>query len=84
MIKTFRIDNIICLDSNLSKEKTKEVFSHEVCHCLYHVGNQLDMYKLYRQYQEFKADNATLLRTDFYVKKNKVTKISILGSWCSR
>lgn len=55
--KTFRIDNIICLDSKLSKEKIKEVFSHELCHCLYHVGNQLDMYELYRQYQEFKADN---------------------------
>lgn len=54
---SFFAEGVICIDLNLSKEKAREVFAHELCHCLFHVGNQLEMYELYREYQEFKAEN---------------------------
>lgn len=54
---SFSVNGSIFIDRRLTKRKQKEVFSHELCHCLYHVGNQLDMPDLYRQYQENKADN---------------------------
>lgn len=54
---SFSADGIICIDRSLSNKKAREVFAHELCHSLYHVGNQLNMYELFREYQEYKAEN---------------------------
>lgn len=54
---SFCVNGIICIDSRLSKQKAREVFAHELCHSLFHVGNQLNMHELFREYQEFKAEN---------------------------
>lgn len=57
---SFCVNGIICIDSRLSKQKAREVFAHELCHSLFHVGNQLNMHELFREYQEFKAENFAL------------------------
>lgn len=57
---SFSVDGSIFLDSSLSMDKQKEVFAHELCHCLYHVGNQLNLPYLFRQFQEYKATNFAL------------------------
>lgn len=46
----------IILDSRLSKEKQWEDFAHELCHVLKHAGNQLNMNKMFRELQEFQAN----------------------------
>lgn len=57
---SFYLDGFIFIDRKLTKKKQKEIFAHELGHCLCHVGNQLKMNDLFRQYQEFKADNFAL------------------------
>ncbi len=39
-----------------SLEKQWQMFGHEICHHLRHVGNQLNMPKLFVDYQEYQAD----------------------------
>ncbi|MFA1819558.1 ImmA/IrrE family metallo-endopeptidase [Virgibacillus oceani] len=56
----FLIPGNIVLDPMLSKEKKKEVFGHELCHHLCHVGVQLDMPESFRMLQEYQAKNFAL------------------------
>ncbi|YCI92527.1 ImmA/IrrE family metallo-endopeptidase [Bacillus sp. PK6-026] len=46
----------IILNSSLSKEKQWEDFAHELCHVLKHAGNQLYMNQMFRELQEFQAN----------------------------
>ncbi|MGE7951893.1 ImmA/IrrE family metallo-endopeptidase [Lysinibacillus xylanilyticus] len=53
-------DNIICLDSRLSVERQWEEFCHELGHVSSHSGNQTKTHFLFREYQEWKANNFAL------------------------
>nr|WP_077737009.1 ImmA/IrrE family metallo-endopeptidase [Bacillus sonorensis] len=46
----------IILNSKLSRQKQWEDFAHELCHVLKHAGNQLNMNKMFRELQEFQAN----------------------------
>lgn len=50
----------IFLDKNLSFHQQYQAFMHELCHILWHAGDQMDMPPLFRVYQESKAKNFTL------------------------
>ncbi|WP_420798398.1 ImmA/IrrE family metallo-endopeptidase [Lysinibacillus cavernae] len=47
----------IFLNENQSPQQQWQDFCHELSHVLLHTGNQFHMYPLFREYQEFKADN---------------------------
>lgn len=47
----------IFIDCRLSPEKQWQDFNHELCHVLIHAGDQIFMPPLFREYQEFKANN---------------------------
>ncbi|WP_341320356.1 ImmA/IrrE family metallo-endopeptidase [Solibacillus sp. FSL H8-0523] len=47
----------IFIDSRISPEVQWQDFTHELCHALIHTGDQLFMPPLFREYQEFKANN---------------------------
>ena len=49
--------NAIFLDSRISAQGQWQDFCHELGHLLLHVGDQINMPPLFRQYQEFKANN---------------------------
>ncbi len=49
--------NMIYIDSRLSKEEQWQQFAHELCHVLWHSGNQLGIYPPFREYQEWKANS---------------------------
>ena len=49
--------SVIFIDSRISFEKQWQEFSHELCHVLTHTGDQIIMPSLFREYQEFKANN---------------------------
>ena len=49
--------SVIFIDSRISPEKQWQEFNHELCHVLIHTGDQLIMPPLFREYQEFKANN---------------------------
>lgn len=49
--------NVIYLDNRLTDSEQWQDFGHELCHVLWHAGNQLVMPPLYRDYQEWKAFN---------------------------
>ncbi|MED2943457.1 ImmA/IrrE family metallo-endopeptidase [Bacillus swezeyi] len=46
----------IILNSSLSRKKQWEDFAHELCHVLKHAGNQLNMNQMFRELQEFQAN----------------------------
>lgn len=47
----------IVLNNNLSPEEEWQDFSHEIGHILKHYGNQHKMINLFRNLQEYQADN---------------------------
>lgn len=47
----------IFLDNRTSKETQWEDFGHELCHALWHAGNQALIPLSMREYQEWKAEN---------------------------
>ncbi|MGZ9782500.1 ImmA/IrrE family metallo-endopeptidase [Bacillus pseudomycoides] len=47
----------IVLDERKSQQEQFEDFGHEVAHLLFHAGNQLNMPKMFLDYQEAKAQN---------------------------
>ena len=49
--------SVIFIDNRISSEKQWQEFNHELCHVLIHTGDQLIMPPLFREYQEFKANN---------------------------
>ncbi|MCU4932820.1 hypothetical protein CON17_11785 [Bacillus thuringiensis] len=55
-------DNLpsILIDNRNTNYHQWEDFGHELCHVLFHVGNQLYIPKLFLSYQEAKADNFML------------------------
>lgn len=53
---TFRFSNNIILKKSTTENEWME-FGHELCHVLLHSGSQLNMYPLYIDYQECKAEN---------------------------
>ncbi|QWU46403.1 ImmA/IrrE family metallo-endopeptidase [Bacillus sp. NP247] len=50
----------IIIDNRTSIHNQWEDFGHELCHILFHVGNQLHIPKMFLDYQEAKAKNFTL------------------------
>src|SRR5690625_2399644 len=52
---SFRFNNAIVLKKT-SAHKEWQMFGHELCHVLRHVGNQLNMHHLFVQLQEWQAD----------------------------
>ncbi|MED4685712.1 protein of unknown function [Bacillus mycoides] len=50
----------IILDERKSQQEQFEDFGHEVAHLLFHAGNQLNMPKMFMDYQEAKAKNFEL------------------------
>lgn len=51
----FRFDNEVILNNNSSPEQWMD-FGHELAHVLLHSGIQLNMYPMYKEYQEWRAD----------------------------
>lgn len=51
----FRFGNEVILKNNSPSEQWMD-FGHELGHVLLHSGSQLNMYPLYREYQEWRAD----------------------------
>ncbi|WP_339260873.1 ImmA/IrrE family metallo-endopeptidase [Lysinibacillus sp. FSL K6-3209] len=51
------IGNVIFIDSRLSKEEQWQEFGHELGHGTLHSGNQAKSPPLFREYQEWKANN---------------------------
>lgn len=51
----FAFDNEIILERGASYFEWTS-FAHELCHLLRHEGNQMDMYYLFSQLQEYQAD----------------------------
>lgn len=47
----------IFLNENQSPQQQWQDFCHELSHVLLHTGDQFHMYPLFREYQEFKANN---------------------------
>lgn len=47
----------IVLNGHSSRQQQWEDFGHELCHVLNHVGNQLSMSPLFRELQEYQANN---------------------------
>ncbi|MEA0552923.1 ImmA/IrrE family metallo-endopeptidase [Lysinibacillus irui] len=47
----------IFLNENQSPQQQWQDFCHELSHVLFHSGDQFHMYPLFREYQEFKANN---------------------------
>ncbi|WP_160804194.1 ImmA/IrrE family metallo-endopeptidase [Virgibacillus halodenitrificans] len=56
----FAIPRVITLDPLESDEKNREIFAHELCHQLQHVGDQLGMPEAFRKLQECQAHNFAL------------------------
>lgn len=56
------IDNLpsIIIDNRIMGYQQWEDFGHELCHVLFHVGNQIYIPKLFLEYQEAKANNFML------------------------
>lgn len=50
----------IIINNRIPPYQQWEEFAHELCHVLFHVGNQLNMPKLFLDYQETKANNFML------------------------
>lgn len=53
-------DNIIYIDSRLSEQEQWQEFCHELGHAISHSGNQTKTHPLFREYQEWKANNFAL------------------------
>lgn len=49
--------NYIFLNRNLSHQERWQDFGHELCHVLRHSGHQRDMQPMFRELQEWQADN---------------------------
>ncbi|MFJ7916132.1 MULTISPECIES: ImmA/IrrE family metallo-endopeptidase [unclassified Lysinibacillus] len=71
-------DNIIYIDSRLPEEKQWEEFCHELGHVISHVGNQTKSFQMFREYQEWKANNfafqacvPTFMLNNINLPKNK-------------
>lgn len=47
----------IFIDSRINNQLQWQDFGHELCHPLLHAGDQFNMPPLFREYQEFKANN---------------------------
>ena len=47
--------NYIMLKHSCARQQWQS-FGHELAHVLLHSGNQMDMYPMYREYQEWRAD----------------------------
>lgn len=53
----FREVAYIFLNEHLTQQQKWQEFCHELGHVLLHTGNQQRMYPLFREYQEYKANN---------------------------
>ena len=56
-IASKRLGDVIIIDSRLSPEEQHEQFAHELCHCIWHVTNQLLMPAFWNEYQEWIAES---------------------------
>lgn len=54
---SLHIGQAILIDERLSEAEQWQAFGHELCHALWHFGNQLTMPMPYQVYQEAKANN---------------------------
>lgn len=52
----YRVGNNVILKKS-TKQREWQMFAHELCHCLRHVGNQLNMHYLFVDLQEYQADH---------------------------
>lgn len=50
------MDGLITVDERLSEPEQWQNFNHELCHALWHVGNQIQLPPPFREYQEEKAE----------------------------
>lgn len=57
---SMRANNVICINERTSKEERWQQFGHELCHVLWHCGNQFGIPYFFREYQEWKANNFAL------------------------
>lgn len=55
--ESINIDEVIFLDERLSNAEQWEEFGHELCHALWHAGNQLTLPMPFQVYQEHKSMN---------------------------
>lgn len=53
----FNDTGYIMLNNNLTSQQQWQDFCHELCHILLHTGRQKHMFPLFREYQEYKANN---------------------------
>ncbi|WP_068983902.1 ImmA/IrrE family metallo-endopeptidase [Lysinibacillus xylanilyticus] len=59
-IDSMNSGNVISIDSRLSNEEQWQDFCHELGHAILHSGNQVKAISLFREYQEYKANNFAL------------------------
>nr|WP_246231584.1 ImmA/IrrE family metallo-endopeptidase [Sporosarcina jiandibaonis] len=52
--------HIIFLNRNATKEEQWQDYAHELCHIMYHAGNQSDMPNMFKDLQEWQAINFAL------------------------
>lgn len=57
---SMRVGKTISLDSRDENKKQWQSFAHELCHVLWHYGNQITMPMTWEVYQEAKARNFAL------------------------
>lgn len=57
---SLRANNVICINERIPKDEQWQQFGHELCHALWHYGNQLGIPIFFREYQEWKANNFAL------------------------
>lgn len=58
--KSMCIAGNMFIDIHKSPQEQWQSFGHELCHALWHSGNQSLIHKLFRDYQEIKANNFAL------------------------
>ncbi|MFF3102602.1 ImmA/IrrE family metallo-endopeptidase [Viridibacillus arvi] len=56
----FSQSGYIFLNNQLSSQRHWQDFCHELCHVLFHRGDQMNLPSLFREYQEYKANNFSL------------------------
>ncbi|GGE64504.1 ImmA/IrrE family metallo-endopeptidase [Priestia taiwanensis] len=77
----------IILDERKTPQEQFEDFGHEIAHLLYHAGNQLQMPKMFLEYQEAKAQNfamhfciPTFMLRDMLLPATKSEAINMLSN----
>ncbi|WP_139993650.1 ImmA/IrrE family metallo-endopeptidase [Kurthia sp. Dielmo] len=56
-MKVISGNGVIYMNADVQKEHFREIFAHELCHALWHEGNQTLLKPLWKEYQEWTAES---------------------------